>query len=158
MHLGSFSQIMFFRFNHIDCWRYQQFLSFFFNCFFLFIAEYSIFWWHRRQGICLWCRRPGFNPWVRNPGRREWLPNSSIFDWRTPWTEEPGGLHSMDSQRVGHNWATNTFTFSFHFLTVPPFTYLSSCWWTFPVWSIKRKSCNEHSWTSFFVVMCTYFS
>ena len=25
------------------------------------------------------------------------------------WTEEPGGLPSMGSQRVGHDWATNTF-------------------------------------------------
>ena len=29
--------------------------------------------------------------------------HSSIFAWRTPWTEEPGGLHSMGSQRVGHS-------------------------------------------------------
>ena len=31
---------------------------------------------------------------------------SSILAWRRPWTEEPGGLQSMRSQRVGHNWAT----------------------------------------------------
>ena len=35
---------------------------------------------------------------------------SSILAWRIPWTEEPGGLQSMGSQREGHNWATNTFT------------------------------------------------
>ena len=34
--------------------------------------------------------------------------HSSILAWRIPWTEEPGGLQSMKSQRVGHNWATNT--------------------------------------------------
>ena len=28
---------------------------------------------------------------------------SSIFAWRIQWTEEPGGLQSMKSQRVGHN-------------------------------------------------------
>ena len=28
---------------------------------------------------------------------------SSILAWRTPWTEEPIGLQSMGSQRVGHN-------------------------------------------------------
>ena len=28
---------------------------------------------------------------------------SSILEWRIPWTEEPGGLQSMGSQRVGHN-------------------------------------------------------
>ena len=29
--------------------------------------------------------------------------HSSILAWRIPWTEEPGGLKSMGSQRVGHN-------------------------------------------------------
>ena len=28
--------------------------------------------------------------------------HSSILTWRIPWTEEPGGLQSMGSQRVGH--------------------------------------------------------
>ena len=36
--------------------------------------------------------------------------HSSILAWRIPWTEEPGGLQSMGSQRVGHNWATNIHT------------------------------------------------
>ena len=31
--------------------------------------------------------------------------HSSILAWRTPWTEEPGGLQSMGSQRVGHDEA-----------------------------------------------------
>ena len=38
--------------------------------------------------------------------------HSSILAWRIPWTEEPGGLKSMELQRVRHNLATNTFTFS----------------------------------------------
>ena len=29
--------------------------------------------------------------------------HSSILPWKTPWTEEPGGLWSMGSQRVGHD-------------------------------------------------------
>ena len=37
--------------------------------------------------------------------------HSSILTWRIPRTEEPGGLQSMGSHRVGHDWATNTFTF-----------------------------------------------
>ena len=32
--------------------------------------------------------------------------HSSILAWRIPWTEESGGLQSVESQRVGHNWAT----------------------------------------------------
>ena len=34
--------------------------------------------------------------------------HSSILAWRISWIEEPGGLYSMGSQRVGHNRATNT--------------------------------------------------
>ena len=30
-------------------------------------------------------------------------PHSSILAWRIPWTEEPGGLQSMGSQRVAHD-------------------------------------------------------
>ena len=29
----------------------------------------------------------------------------SIFAWRIPWTEEPGGLYSIGPQRVGHDWS-----------------------------------------------------
>ena len=36
--------------------------------------------------------------------------HSNILAWRIPWTEEPGGLQSMQSQRVGHDRTTNTFT------------------------------------------------
>ena len=32
---------------------------------------------------------------------------------RIPWTEEPSGLQFTGSQRVGHDWETNTFTFTF---------------------------------------------
>ena len=32
--------------------------------------------------------------------------HSSILAWRTPWTEEPGGLWSVGSQRVGHDLLT----------------------------------------------------
>ena len=34
-------------------------------------------------------------------------PHSSTLAWKTPWTEEPGGLQSMGSLRVGHDWATS---------------------------------------------------
>ena len=32
--------------------------------------------------------------------------HSSVLAWRIPWTEEPGGLQSTGSQRVGHDWVT----------------------------------------------------
>ena len=34
--------------------------------------------------------------------------HSRILAWKMPWTKEPGGLQSMGSQRVTHDWATNT--------------------------------------------------
>ena len=37
--------------------------------------------------------------------------HSSILAWKIPWTKKPGGLWSVGLQRVGHNWATNTFIF-----------------------------------------------
>ena len=37
----------------------------------------------------------------------------SILAWKIPWMEEPGGLQSMGSLRVGHNWVTSLWLFSF---------------------------------------------
>ena len=36
------------------------------------------------------------------PPEKEMATHSSILAWRVPWTEEPGGLQSVGSQRVGH--------------------------------------------------------
>ena len=41
--------------------------------------------------------------------------HSSILAWRSPWTEKPGELQPMGSQRVRHNWVTSTFTFSYNY-------------------------------------------
>ena len=37
---------------------------------------------------------------------KEMATHSSILAWRIPWTKEPGGLQSMGSQRVRHDWET----------------------------------------------------
>ena len=41
--------------------------------------------------------------------------HSSILAWRIPWTEEPGGLQSMGSQKVEHDWVTNTCIYIYSF-------------------------------------------
>ena len=46
--------------------------------------------------------------WVQSLGREDTLEKgmatpSSILAWKIPWMEEPGGLQSMESQRVGHD-------------------------------------------------------
>ena len=38
-----------------------------------------------------------------DPLEKETATHSSILAWKISWTEEPGGLQSMGSQRVGHN-------------------------------------------------------
>ena len=45
--------------------------------------------------FCLQCRRPGFNSLEKGMAT-----HSSILAWRIPWTEEPGKLQSIGSQRV----------------------------------------------------------
>ena len=39
---------------------------------------------------------------------KEMATHCSILAWRILWTKEPGGLQSMGSRRVGHDWVTNT--------------------------------------------------
>ena len=38
-----------------------------------------------------------------DPLEEEMATHSSILAWKIPWTEEPGGLQSMGSLRVGHD-------------------------------------------------------
>ena len=40
-------------------------------------------------------------------------PHSSTLAWKIPWTEEPGRLQSMGLLRVGHNWVTSLWLFTF---------------------------------------------
>ena len=48
-----------------------------------------------------------------DPLEKEMATHSSTHAWKIPWMEKPGGLQSMGSQRVGHDWATSlSFTFT----------------------------------------------
>ena len=56
-------------------------------------------------------------PWVQFLGLEDPLEKGmatyySILAWRIPWTEEPGRLQSMESQRVRHDWVAFPFSFS----------------------------------------------
>ena len=53
---------------------------------------------------CKRLRRAEFDPWGgKNPLKKEMATHSSIPAWKMPWTEEPGGLQPMGSQRVEHS-------------------------------------------------------
>ena len=54
--------------------------------------------------------------WVRpldqeDPIEKEMATDSSILAWKIPRTEDPDGLQSIESQRFGHDWVANTFSF-----------------------------------------------
>ena len=42
---------------------------------------------------------------------KEMALHSNILAWKVSWTQEPGGLQSIGSQTIRHNWATNTLCF-----------------------------------------------
>ena len=79
-------------------------------CVEIFIYLFPLLWlrWSR---ICLQCGGPSFSPCVR---KVRW-PTPAFLPGESPWTEEPGRLQSMGSQRVGHDLGTNSFTFTFYF-------------------------------------------
>ena len=69
-----------------------------------------------------------------NPLEKRIAIHSMILTWRVLWTDEPGELQSMWSQRVGHNWATNTFHYDCK-------TYFIASWAVYFLWlSVWWKS------------------
>ena len=77
--------------------------------------------------------------WVRSLGQEDLMEkgratHSSILDWRIPGTEDPGGLQSTPSQRVRHNWGTNTFTLTEGLL----------CWpVSISITTVRSPSCRD---------------
>ena len=81
----------------------------------------SALWWVRIRGLWEFSslvaqrlkRMPAMREtWIWSLGRKdplekEMATHSSILAWRIPWTEEPSGLQSTGSLRVGHDWATS---------------------------------------------------
>ena len=75
--------------------------------------------------VAQWLKNPPATQdmWVwslgwEDPLKQEMAILSSILAWRIPRTEEPGGLQSMGSQRVGHDLVTKS--------PPPPYSYLST--------------------------------
>ena len=84
--------------------------------------------------------------WVWSLGQEdsleeEMVPHSSILAWDIPWTEEPGGLQSMGSQRVRHDLVTKQQQIIFHFLNLNSdlFSWTKSK----ALWSITAAYTNE---------------
>ena len=92
-------------------WKFQPACVYYYS---IIIIELSPLWLNfpvssdNKESVCQ-CRRCWFDPWVRNIQEKWIATHSSILAWIIPWTEDPGGLQSMGSQRVGHDWVTNNF-------------------------------------------------
>ena len=81
-----------------------------------------------------------------DPLEKEMATCSSILAWRIPCTKEPGGLQSLQSmglQRIGHDWATNTFTFNILKMPYLADISLTSVWVFY--YSITYTAQNIHN-------------
>ena len=66
---------------------------------------FGAFWVAQQQRIHLQCRSHWFDPWVEKSLEEGMTIHSSILAWRISWTEKSDGLHSIEWQRVGHDWS-----------------------------------------------------
>ena len=106
-------------------------------------------------------RRTRFNPWFKKiPWRRKWQSTPVLLSGKSkpPWTEEPDGLRSMGSQRVGHDWATNTFHCIINIqycVSFQVYNIVIKCMWT---WNDHNKSSSHPSaqFVIFFLVMRSF--
>ena len=71
-------------------------------------ASLSPHWWNAYFKYCLW--RKAFSGSV---SEKAMATHSSTLAWQIPWMEGPGGLQSMGSLGVGHDWATSLYFFTF---------------------------------------------
>ena len=91
--------------------------------------------------------------WVQSLGwedplEKEMTTHSSTFAWKIPWTEEPGRLQSMGSQRVRPDWTTSLslFTFTLSGLLpagTPPGSPPGIPAWNDPYWPWQGSQRNE---------------
>ena len=68
-------------------------------------ASQVVQWFKKSPCPCRRHKRHGFSSCWEDPLGKEKAIHTSILAWKIPWTEEPGGLQSLGSQRLGHNWA-----------------------------------------------------
>ena len=63
--------------------------------------------------MCQWQFKICFSGSLPFTPEKAMAPHSSTLAWKIPWTEEPGGLQSMGSLRVRHDWVTSFSLFTF---------------------------------------------
>ena len=92
------------------------------RCVWLNQSLLTIFW---KMTQAVKCLPAMWETWIRSLGweDKETATHSSTLAWKIPWTEEPGTLQTMGSQRVGYNWVTSLPFFLFF----NPWIFLPNC-------------------------------
>ena len=70
-----------------------------------FIKAFTLWWLDGKESAC---NAADTSSIPRDPLEKEVATHSSIPAWEIPWTEEPGGLQPMGSQRIRHNLASKS--------------------------------------------------
>ena len=81
-------------------------ITFFFLQRYVLVYVYGLLQWLSDKESAFQCRRHRIHRFIPGSGRsleESIATHSSILDQRIPWTDEPGGLQSMGSQRVGQD-------------------------------------------------------
>ena len=83
--------------------------------------------------------------------------HSNIFAWKIPRTQDPGGLQSMVSQRVGHDWETEKFKASLFYNTLKAHLLKDVISKYSPIWDTRGYGFNmqvlEYTMQSIIVVI-----
>ena len=94
---------------------------------------------------------------------KEMTTHSSILAWRILWTEEPGGLQFMGSQRAGHDWSDWAHTCAFAHLQLPRPKAMFACYFVvfviifsqqiiIPDQVLEFESTNHHAFNDDFSI------
>ena len=91
-------------------------------------------WWAAVHGVAKsWARLSNFTfTFHFHALEKEMATHSSVLAWRIPGTEKPGGLPSLGSHRVGHNWRDLAAAAAANHMTIPVF------WNTTQPWQIMK--------------------
>ena len=84
------------------------------GCHYLHYFHHSLVSGQKREGTQ---PRPSTENWIKDwlsmAPEKVMVPHSSTLAWKIPWTEEPGGLQSMGSLGVRHDWTSSLSLFTF---------------------------------------------
>ena len=82
---------------------------------------------------------------------KEMATYSSVLAWRIPGTGQPGGLPTVGSHRVGHNWSDLAAAAAaiLHCVYVPQLSYPFICWWTsrLPIIQSELSQKEKHQYS-----------